>query len=70
QLLAAKANVAVGAGTCAAATNAITEADGLLTDIEFDGKGDVLKKGNRQLKIQANDLASKLDDYNNGLLCP
>ncbi|MGY0614488.1 prealbumin-like fold domain-containing protein [Vibrio sp. FJH11] len=70
QLLAAKANVAVGAGTCAAVTNAITEADILLTDIGFEGKGDVLKKGNRQLRIQANDLASKLDDYNNGLLCP
>ncbi|WP_428356750.1 hypothetical protein [Methyloprofundus sp.] len=73
QLFAAKLNVNAGAGGCAALTNAITDADALLTDVGFDGNMDY-KKGSdkltRKQKAEANALAGTLDAYNNNQLCP
>jgi hypothetical protein len=67
QLLAADLNVFSGAATCAAATSAINQAHALLLKYNFDG--------NTHTKLSASDvnlahtLASKLDQYNNNLLC-
>ena len=69
QLLAAKANVAAGAGTCSGALTAIVDADKLLDKINFNGTGTYLK-GNSADRALALSLASTLDQYNNGNLCP
>jgi hypothetical protein len=80
QLLAAQLNVDAGAGTCAAATQAIADAQQLLDDINFNGTGSYFKGSNSNGKGNANtgdaeqaalahQLAAILDAYNNGLLC-
>ena len=68
QLLAAKLNVVAGAGTCQAAADAIAQAQALLDAVNFDGtKAPTMTAAQ---KTQANTLASTLDKYNNGDLCP
>jgi hypothetical protein len=68
QLLAADLNVFSGAATCAAATTAISQAHALLVKYSFDGNtySPKLTKADATL---AQSLASKLDRYNNNLLC-
>ena len=68
QLLAADLNVFSGAGTCAASTSAITQAQQLLVKYSFDGDGyhPKLTKADATL---ANSLANTLDKYNNNTLC-
>ena len=67
QLLAADLNVFSGAATCSAATSAIHQAHQLLSKYHFNG--------NTHWPLSAADvnlahtLASKLDQYNNNLLC-
>ena len=68
QLLAAELNLSAGAETCPAVIDAVTAAQNLLASISFNGTGSYLKKGT--LYNQANALATTLDRYNNGLLCP
>ena len=72
-LFAAKLNVAAGAGTCAAATTAINQAQALLDQINFTGTGDYLgpkvKGALATLRAQALALQATLDAYNNNLLC-
>ena len=74
-LLAAQLNIAAGAETCQAILDAVADAETLLCSINFDGTGSYFKaKGKNKASIAAqaqyaNDLASILDDYNNGLLC-
>jgi hypothetical protein len=76
QLLAAMLNLSAGAETCDAIVDAVNSATTLLADIGFDGTGSELKKkgkgggGGSDDAATANDLASTLDDYNNGFLCP
>lgn len=69
QLLAAELNVQNGAGACSAATDAIADAQELLGDIDFTGTGEFLK-ANSSDRSDALALASTLDSYNNGNLCP
>jgi hypothetical protein len=70
QLLAAKANLAAGAGECGI-TSTILQADALLISIDFDGTGSFLPpKPLKPERATALMLADILDDYNNGLLCP
>ena len=68
QLLAAQMNLSAGAETCSSVVKAVTDAQNLLTSIKFNGTGSYLKKG--ATYNQAISLASTLDKYNNGLLCP
>jgi plastocyanin len=70
QLLAAKLNVTAGAGTCAAATTAIADAQALLDLINFTGTGSYKNKMTAAQQAQANALAATLDSYNNNTLCP
>jgi hypothetical protein len=67
-LVAADLNVAAGAGTCAAATAPITQAQALLLKYAFDGNvySPKLMKSDAAL---AGPLATALDQYNNDLLC-
>ena len=69
QLLAARLNQAAGVDACVAAVTAVAEGQSLLAGnrVNFDGTGDYLKNGS--LARQANDLATTLDEYNNGRLC-
>jgi hypothetical protein len=76
QLLAAIANVTVGAGSCQARDTAVMQAQILLTRIGFDGTGEYLtpkKVKNDEdlqaLRTEALDLSWILDSYNNGTLC-
>jgi hypothetical protein len=67
QLLAAKLNVAAGAGTCPAAVTAINSAQALLAGYDFVGTtAPKLSKSDATL---ANSLATTLDRYNNNTLC-
>jgi hypothetical protein len=68
QLLAAKLNVTGGAGTCAAATNAINAAQALLVKYSWNGLTYTgpLTPDDAAL---ANQLNTTLDLYNNGNLC-
>jgi hypothetical protein len=68
QLLAAKLNVTAGAGTCAAATNAITAGQALLVKYHWNGLtySPALTAADATL---ANQLNTTLDQYNNGNLC-
>jgi hypothetical protein len=68
QLLAADLNVFSGAGTCAAATTAISQAHALLSKYNFDGNGYHPKLTSADATL-ANTLANKLDRYNNNTLC-
>jgi len=75
QLLAAIANVTVGAGSCAARDDAVLAAQTLLDGIGFDGTDIYLDpKTARKQKLtdersEAIALAETLDSYNNGTLC-
>jgi hypothetical protein len=68
QLLAAIANETAGAGVCPEAGQAISDAQVLLDDINFNGEGGYLRPSDA-LYTPALDLASMLDQYNNGTLC-
>jgi hypothetical protein len=68
QLLAADVNVFSGAGTCAAATSAITQAHALLTKYSFTGLGYSPKLTAADANL-ANSLGTTLDKYNNNKLC-
>ena len=69
-LLAAKLNLAAGAETCVAVQAAVPAADALLIGIGWDGSGPPgLRPKNAEYQ-QANNLATTLDVYNNGDLCP
>jgi hypothetical protein len=67
QLLAAKLDVAAGAGTCGAAVTAINDAQTLLASIQFNWISH--DKMTATQTTQANSLATKLDAYNNNKLC-
>jgi hypothetical protein len=76
QLLAAIANVTVGAGSCGARDEAVTDAQILLTGVGFDGTGEYLTPKEvkndetlEALRTEALSLAGILDSYNNGTLC-
>jgi len=71
QLLAAKANIAAGAGSCAAASTAITNGQALLVQIGFKATGAYLPSNTKAVALRnaALSLASTLDLYNNSLLC-
>jgi hypothetical protein len=69
QLMAAMLNVQNDATMCSDATEAIEDAQELLADIDFDGTGGFLKT-NSSDRTEALELASTLDEYNNGILCP
>jgi Prealbumin-like fold domain len=69
QYVAAKLNVQGGAGTCAASTQAIADAQTLLDAINFTGTGSYANSMTSAQKATANTLANTLDQYNNGLLC-
>lgn len=68
QLLAALANLSVGAETCASVTEAVIEAQDLLDSIGFDGTDRYLRSRN-PLHGPAVSLAHVLDTYNSGVLC-
>jgi hypothetical protein len=74
QLLAALANDTAGAYVCPEAGQASIDAQNLLVAIGFDGMGEYCFKKNspvcspEQAQL-ANDLATTLDLYNNGILC-
>jgi hypothetical protein len=67
QLLAAKLDVAAGAGTCGAAVTAINDAQTLLASIQFNGITHA--KMSASQTTLANSLATTLDAYNNNKLC-
>jgi Prealbumin-like fold domain len=67
QLLAARLNLAAGAGTCPDATAAINAGQALLDLVNFNGS-DVPTMTTQQ-KADANTLAGLIDLYNNGVLC-
>ena len=67
QLLAAKLNLVAGAGVCPAAVSAINDAQTLLDVVNFDGVRH--DKMTPVQTSQANALATKLDQYNNNVLC-
>jgi hypothetical protein len=69
QFIAAKLNVAAGAGTCPAAAAAIAAAQTLLDNIGFVGYGSYKNMSAANAAL-ANSLATTLDQYNNGKLCP
>jgi hypothetical protein len=71
QLVAVEVNLAAGAYTCGAVSNAVTTAEGLLGKYKFTGFGytGTVSKADATL---ANTTATKLDDYNNNRagVCP
>jgi hypothetical protein len=71
QLIAAQANFAAGATVCDDVLADIDAANGLLSDIGFDGVGRELPPSRRNDpdRALALMLAESLDDYNNGLVC-
>ena len=69
QLLAAQLNLSAGAETCQAVVDAVNAGQTLLASINFDGSGNYLRPKDGQLYTDANNLATTLDEYNNGLLC-
>jgi len=68
QLLAAQLNVEADAGACPAAVAAINEGQALLDAVNFDGVTHLTLT--KAQAIQANNLATTLDRYNNNQLCP
>jgi hypothetical protein len=68
QLLAARLNVTGGAGTCTESTNAINAAQALLVKYNWNGQTYTLPLSSADATL-ANQLANKLDLYNNGNLC-
>jgi hypothetical protein len=75
-LLAAKLNLAAGAGSCQAIFDAVAEAEEILAAIGFDGQGTYFK-GTRgtpppdfpYTPQEVAALAGLIDEYNNGMLC-
>jgi hypothetical protein len=67
QLLAARLNVAAGAGTCPATVNALNDAQTLLAAVHFNGVTHDKLSGAQS--TQATTLATTLDRYNNNQLC-
>jgi len=67
QYLAARVNIAAGAGACSAAMTAINSAQSLLTSVNFNGNTHT-KLTAAQTSL-ANSLATTLDRYNNNKLC-
>jgi hypothetical protein len=66
-------NLAAGAETCPAVQAAVISAQSLLDQINFTGSGDYLTskdKAKATQRAQALSLATTLDQYNNGVLCP
>jgi hypothetical protein len=69
QLLAAQLNLAADAVTCKEVENAVEDGQALLENLGFDGTDDYLKARDPEY-ADAIDLATTLDNYNNGILCP
>jgi len=67
QYVGAELNMAAGAGACTAAVKAMTDAQALLTAINFNGNTHT--KLTAAQTSQANSLATTLDNYNNNRLC-
>ena len=68
-LLAAQLNFGAGACTTPEVLQAALQAETLLDKYDFDGNGhDQLSKKSPDVQL-ANDLATYLDDYNNGMYC-
>ena len=65
QLLAAKANYAAGAEQCGNVTQAISDADALLSTAGFNGHTCTKGKDAKTYRNEANELAGILDSYNN-----
>lgn len=68
QLMAADLNIQVGAASCTAANSAITQAQTLLADYDFNGTTSHIDPTTDDVNI-LNSLATTLDLYNNNLLC-
>ncbi|WP_024303656.1 hypothetical protein [Pseudogulbenkiania sp. MAI-1] len=66
QLVAAELNYAAGAAQCAKVTDAIKQANDLLTKYQFTGYGYTGPLSSADASL-ANSLAKRLDDYNNNL---
>ena len=79
QLLAAKLNLAAGAETCSGVQTAVMNGQALLANspgdtppgVNFDGTGSYLPSNTNKVALRntALNLASTLDQYNNGDLC-
>jgi hypothetical protein len=69
QLLAAELNVAAGAGTCTAETNAITHANALLAGIGYNGPPSSKVSSKSPGYADFVSTASTLNAYNNNQLC-
>jgi hypothetical protein len=74
QLLAAQLNFGAGARTCDAAFDAALAGEQLLDKYDFDGSGEFLPNDSKVKKIKADyalalEIATTLDQYNNGELC-
>jgi hypothetical protein len=70
QLLAARLNIAAGAGSCDDADDAMADGQALLDLINFTGTGAYKNSMTAQQQADANEIAGILDDYNNNTLCP
>lgn len=68
QLLAAKLNIKAGAAHHADVDNAITAASNLLTTIHYIGPKSTVIGANSPYRAQATNLATTLNNYNNGLI--
>lgn len=69
QLLAAELNLANNAPTCPALATAITDANGLLTTIGYNGPPSSVIDSASPYRTQAIDDATTLVEYNQGTLC-
>jgi Prealbumin-like fold domain len=67
QYLAARLNIVAGASHCAQIDTAITQAQALFIAVNFNGS--THSNLSNPQKTQANNLATLLDRYNNGLIC-
>jgi hypothetical protein len=70
QLLAAKLSIARNAGTCSAASTAVTNAYNLLSAVNFTGMSTWKNGMSSAQRSQANTLQNTLNSYNNNTLCP
>lgn len=70
QLLAAQLNLAVGSEYCPASDQAVSQAQLLLLQLEFDGTGNYLGPPIASTNTEsAKNLTEQLANYNHGLLC-
>lgn len=69
QLLGAQLNVGAGASTCPSVTQAIADANALLLKYNFNGTYPYSPTLTSSDAAKAKQLASTLDNYNNGLTC-